>query len=98
MTKGSVLRLATVFPVLIILCISILSTTAYAAPMPLFISGHVTVNGVETQGVTVNGGSSTATTDASRYYQIWPSLDNGTSVTVTANEGSGHTQSGSVKQ
>jgi hypothetical protein len=96
MKKRSVLRLAAVLPVLI-LCFSVLTTTAFAAGIPLPIYGHVTVNGEHIQGVTVSAGGSSTTTDSGGFYQLTPSVENGSSVTVTANY-QGHTTAQSATQ
>ena len=98
MMKRSVLKLGLVLPVLV-LCISVLTTTALAQSVtqPLFIYGYVTVNGAATSGVSVSAGGSSTTTGSSGYYQLSPSVANGSSVTVTANY-QGHQQSKSVTQ
>ena len=83
-------------PVLV-LCISVLTTTALAQSAPLYISGHVTVNGEAAAGVSVSAGSSHSTTDSSGFYQLSPSVSNGSGVTVTANY-QGHQQSKTVTQ
>ncbi|WP_424358643.1 carboxypeptidase-like regulatory domain-containing protein [Methanocella sp. MCL-LM] len=65
--------------------------------MPLFISGHVTVNGQAVQGASVSAGNSHTTTDGSGFYQLSPSVANGSGITVTASY-DGHQQSSSVTQ
>ena len=94
--KKTILRLAAVLPALLI-CTVLLSSAAYAQGVPLFISGHVTVNGAAAQGASVSAGGSHATTDGSGYYQLTPSVSNGSGVTVTADY-QGHQQSSSVTQ
>ena len=94
--KKTIPRLAAVLPALLI-CTVLLSSAAYAQGVPLFISGHVTVNGAAAQGASVSAGSSHATTDGSGYYQLTPAVTNGASVTVIADY-QGHQQSSSVTQ
>ena len=96
MKRTSILKLAVVLPALI-LCVCALTAAAFAVGMPLTIIGHVTVNGTAMGGVSVSAGDSHASTDDSGYYQIVPSVDNGSSVTVTADY-QGHTASGTATQ
>lgn len=94
--KNTMFRLAAVLPALII-CAVLLTSAAYAQSVPLFISGHVTVNGQAVQGASVSAGNSHTTTDGSGFYQLTPSIANGSDITVTASY-AGHQQSGSATQ
>lgn len=97
MKKGSITKLLTVLPVLLI-CLCVLTPTAYSdSAIPLPIYGHVKVNGVFTSSVTITAGGSNANTDGNGYYQISPSVVNGSDVTVTADY-QGHKQSKTVTQ
>lgn len=71
-----------VLPVLII-CASLFLPAAFAAA-PLYISGHVTLNGVPVKGAIVTAGSARTTTDSLGAFNIAPMVNNGSSVTVLA--------------
>ena len=96
--KEFAFKLAVLLPVLII-SIGLLTTTAFALGSPLVIYGYVTVNGTPTSGVTVNDGAygDVVSTGNSGYYQLGPSVSNGSSVTVTATH-EGYTALGHVTQ
>src|SRR5208337_2577704 len=94
--KGLVFRLAALLPILVT-CVIVLSSLAFAQAVPLTIIGYVTVNGTPMAGVTVSGGGQSTTTASDGSYTLGIGIATNTSATITATY-QGYSASGTATQ
>ena len=81
--KNYVLKLLTVIPaVLICLVLLVMPVVAVDPPMPIY--GYLTINGQPTGGIWITDGISNTYSQSDGYYQLTPSVRNGSPITITA--------------